>query len=99
MCIIHRMTLRARHDRTIRLGQCLARLENIPKSDQGCLQLKVMQHPGDAGVWHVEGHWRSVAARNAFLAGDVLSSVLAEAIGADLIAHLQCTAEALQQVA
>lgn len=99
MCIIHRMTLRARHDRTIRLGQCLARLESIPKNDQGCLQLRVLQYPGDSAVWLVQGHWRSVAARDAFLAGDVLSGVLAEAIGADLIAHMECTAEALQQVA
>ena len=99
MCITHRMTLRARHDRTIRLGHCLARLENIPKNDQSCLQLKVMQHPDDTAVWFVQGHWRSVVARDAFLAGDALAGVLAEAIGADLIAHLQCTPEALQQVA
>ncbi|MFI8746993.1 antibiotic biosynthesis monooxygenase [Pseudomonas sp. NPDC077186] len=99
MCIVHRMTLRARQRRSAQLGQCLARLDGVGIDGSGCLELRIFPLPGDALVWQVEGRWRSVAARDAFLAGETLRGVLAEAIGADLIASLECALEPLQQVA
>ncbi|VXC34974.1 conserved hypothetical protein [Pseudomonas sp. 8Z] len=97
MCIIHRMTLRARHARTAQLGRCLARLKTIPASDGDCLELKLWQHPAEAAVWVVQGAWCSPVARDAFLQGDALAEVLAQAVDADLIASLQCTQEVPQK--
>lgn len=99
MSIVHRMTLRARHQRSARLGQCLARLDDVGADGLGCLELRVFPLAGDPQVWLVEGRWRSAAARDAFLAGETLRRVLAEAIGEDLIARLECAPEPLQQVA
>jgi CO/xanthine dehydrogenase Mo-binding subunit len=99
MCIVHRMTFRARHRRSAQLGQCLARLDGVGADGLGCLELRIFPLAGDSLVWQVEGRWRSVAARDTFLAGETLRRVLAEAIGEDLIASLECALEPLQQVA
>lgn len=99
MSVIHRMILRARHGRTSRLGQCLARLDGADIAALGCLQLRIYPLAVDAQTWQVEGQWRSVAARDAFLASAILRQVLAEAISEDLIASLECNQLALQQAA
>jgi hypothetical protein len=62
MCIVHRMTLRARQRRSAQLGQCLARLDGVGIDGSGCLELRIFPLAGDALGWQVEGRWRSVAA-------------------------------------
>lgn len=99
MTIIHRMTLRARHDRSLRLGQCLARLDDIGRESPGCLRLRVFPLHGDPLTWQVEGQWRSPAARDAFLGSEELCLVLAQAIEERLFTHLECAVELQQQVA
>lgn len=98
MNIIHSMTVRARHGRSLRLGQCLARLEAI-RADADCLGLCVYPQAGDRLSWRVEGRWRSCAARDAFLAGEQLRQVLAQAFSEDLVASLHCGMERLRRVA
>lgn len=99
MSIIYRMTIRARHDRSIRLGQCLARLDEIGRDIPGCLRLRVFPLRSDPLTWQVEGQWRSVAAREAFLGSEGLRLVLAQAINEGLFTHLDCAVELQQQVA
>ncbi|WP_296269965.1 antibiotic biosynthesis monooxygenase family protein [Pseudomonas sp. UBA6323] len=99
MSIIHRMTIRARPERSIRLGQCLARLDEVGRDLPGCLGLRVFSLRSDPLTWQVEGQWRSAASRDAFLGSEGLRLVLAQAIDEGLFAHLECTVELQQQVA
>ncbi|XLY90101.1 antibiotic biosynthesis monooxygenase [Ectopseudomonas mendocina] len=99
MSIIHRMTVRARHDRSSRLGQCLARLDEVGRDSPGCLGLRVFSLRSDPLTWQVEGQWRSAAAREAFLGSEGLRRVLAQAIDEALFTHLECAVELQQQVA
>ncbi|MGG2396874.1 antibiotic biosynthesis monooxygenase [Pseudomonas sp. SH1-B] len=99
MSIVHRMTVRARHDRSVRLGQCLARLDDIGRDIPGCHGLRVSPRHGDSLTWEVEGHWRSAAARDAFLGSEGLRQVFAQAIAEGLFTHLECAMELQQQVA
>ena len=72
MSIIHRMTVRARYDRSNRLGQCLARLHEAGRDIPGCERLRVFSLRNDPLTWQVEGQWRSTAARDAFLGSEGL---------------------------
>ncbi|MBN7823495.1 antibiotic biosynthesis monooxygenase, partial [Bowmanella yangjiangensis] len=99
MSIVHRMTIRARHDRAVRLRQCLARLDQIGRDIPGCQGLRVLPLRGDPLTWEVEGQWRSAAARDAFLGSECLRRVLAQAIEEGLFTHLECAMELQQQVA
>lgn len=99
MSIIHLMTLRARHGRSARLGLCLARLDEVGRATPGCLGLRIYPLRSDPLTWQVEGQWRSVAAREAFLSSEGLCSVLAQALDEGLCSHLQCAMELRQQVA
>ncbi|CAM3209057.1 antibiotic biosynthesis monooxygenase [Ectopseudomonas mendocina] len=99
MSIIHRMTIRARHDRSIQLGQRLARLDEVGRDVPGCLGLRVFSLRSDPLTWHVEGQWQSSASRDAFLDSEGLRLILAQAIDEGLFAHLECAVEWQQQVA
>jgi quinol monooxygenase YgiN len=99
MSIIHRMTVRARHDRSIRLGQCLARLHEVGRDIPGCERLSVSALHGDSLTWQVEGQWSSAAARDAFLGSEGLRQVIAAAIDEGLFSHLECSMELQRQVA
>ena len=99
MSIIHRMTVRARHDRSNRLGQCLARLHEVGRDLPGCERLRVFPLRTDPLIWLVEGQWRSAAARDTFLGSEGLRRVLAQAIDEGLFTHLECGMELQQQVA
>jgi len=99
MSIIHRMTVRARHGRSNRLGQCLARLHEVGRDIPGCERLRVFFLRNDPLTWQVEGQWRSAAARDAFLGSEGLRRVLAQAIDEGLFTHLECGMELQQQVA
>lgn len=99
MSITHHMTLRARHGRSFRLGQCLAALQAIRASEPGCLAVNVRQSREEPLCWQVQSVWRSAAARDAFLAAEALRQVLAQAIGEDLLASFESAVEPLQQVA
>ncbi|MGP0173146.1 antibiotic biosynthesis monooxygenase [Pseudomonas sp. NCHU5208] len=99
MSIIHRMTVRARHDRSTRLGQCLARLDEVGRSIPGCQHLRIFSLRCDPLTWQVEGQWRSAAARDAFLGSEGLRLVLAQAIDEALFTHLECAMELHRQVA
>ena len=99
MSIIHRMSVRARHDRSIRLGQCLSRLDEVGRDIPGCLRLRIYPLRSDPLSWQVEGQWRSAAARDAFMASEGLRMVFAQAIGEGLFTHLECAVELQQQVA
>nr|WP_017677235.1 antibiotic biosynthesis monooxygenase [Pseudomonas chengduensis] len=99
MSIIHRMTVRARHDRSNRLGQCLARLDEVGRNIPDCVRLRVFPLRSDPLTWQVEVQWRSAAARDAFLGSEGLRRVLAQAIDEGLFTHLECAMELQRQVA
>ena len=99
MSIIHRMTVRARHHRSTRLGQCLARLSELGRDAPGHLSMRVFSLRNDPLTWQVEGQWRSASARDAFLASEGVRQVLGQAIEEGLFSHLECVMELQQQVA
>lgn len=100
MSITHHMNLRARHGRAAQLGQCLlAGLEPMCGGAFGCTALSIHQARDEPACWQVRSNWRSVAARDAFLAGQTLRQVLASALGQDLLASLDCSDEPRRQVA
>ncbi|MDN5516385.1 MAG: antibiotic biosynthesis monooxygenase [Pseudomonas sp.] len=99
MSIIHRMTVCARPGRSIRLGQCLARLHEVGRDMPGCERLRVFPLRNDPLTWQVEGHWYSAAARDTFLGSEGLRRVVAQAIDEGLFTHLECGMELQQQVA
>ncbi|MFV3386448.1 putative quinol monooxygenase [Pseudomonas sp. NY15364] len=99
MSIIHRMTFCARHGRSTRLGQCLARLHEVGRDMPGCERLRVFPLHNDPLTWSVEGQWRSAAARDAFLGSEGLRRVVAQAIDEGLFTQLECGMELQQQVA
>jgi len=99
MSIIHRMTVRARQDRSMRLGQCLARLDEVGRDMPGCLRLQIFPSHSDPLTWQVEGQWRSAGARDAFLGSEGVRLILAQAIEEGLFTYLECAVELEQQVA
>lgn len=97
MNTIHLLRVCARPGRAQPLGRCLARLDWPEGDSQGCVALRVVQEQPLS--WRLEGQWRSVAARDAFLAGDCLRQVLAEALRHDWLARLEWGVPALPRVA
>lgn len=99
MSFVHHMSIRARPGCSPRLGQCLARLQRAAADHPGCLRVSILRQAEDPLAWRVDGLWRSAAAHDAFVTGDGLRQLLAEALGEDLIARLDCATPRLQQVA
>ncbi len=64
MCIVHRMTFRARPRRAAQLGHCLARLDGLGAEGLGCLELRIFPLAGDALGWQVEGAFARGAGRS-----------------------------------
>lgn len=61
------------------------------------MALQVQATCGDPLSWRVTSVWRGAAERDAFLEGECLSRVLAEALSVDLIAHLESAQEPLRE--
>jgi quinol monooxygenase YgiN len=99
MSIVHHIIVRARRARSQQLQRCLAGLEGVRSHLQGCIALQVQATRGDPLSWRVTSVWRRAAERDAFLEGECLRRVLAEALAADLIAHLESAQEPLRRAA
>ncbi|MGQ7957283.1 putative quinol monooxygenase [Pseudomonas sp. SP16.1] len=99
MDVLHCISLRASRGQAACLVRCLAQLERDAAALDGCLALRLRAVPGDPAAWRLESRWRSGAARDAFLDGEPLRRVLAEALSHGLLASLDCGQELLQRVA
>jgi hypothetical protein len=93
MSIRFRMTARARHGHSPRLGRCLARLQSLDCEGPESMQLRIERQAKDPLIWQVGGRWSSLASQEAFLHGEPLRRILAEALSEGLIASLECVGQ------